>query len=169
MYPTTNFLIVIALLLISAELKAQKRTVIKDPEIEFSMEIPKKWKTRNDEYYFHIYNPKWEGSQLTLTYYNENTPRELGEIVDTRLNFSYPDIEGFKHKNTEELTIDGVPAYRIDYASKNGGEKIKNSEYIFIKEGQVWYVLVSIPMQTHEEQFPVFRKIAESLKCRFNY
>lgn len=148
---------------------AQKRTTITDPDIKFSLEIPRKWKTQNDEYYFHVFNPKWENSQLTLTYYNENTPRELGEIVDTRLTFSYPEIPGFKHRDTHELQIDGVTAYRVDYDSKSEGLKMKNSEYIFLKEGQVWYVLIAIPKENVEDQFPIFQKIAESLQCEYNY
>lgn len=146
---------------------SQKRIKIKDPEIEFSMELPKKWKTQNDDYYFFVLNPKWENTQLTLTYYNENTPRELEEIVDTRLTFSYPDIEGFKHKDTGFAEIDGVQALWVKYESKLEGIKMLNVEHIFIKEGQVWYILTSIPKEEFESRYATFEKIVLGLTCSY--
>lgn len=146
---------------------SQKRIRIKDPEIEFSLELPKKWKTQNDDYYFFVLNPKWENTQLTLTYYNENTPRQLDEIVDTRLRFSYPEIDGFKHKDTGFTEIDGVQALWVKYESKLERNKMLNVEYIFLKEGQVWYVLTSLPEEDFDSQHPILEEVVLSLQCRY--
>ena len=144
--------------------QGQERITIQDPEIVFSMDVPEGWKTRNDDYYFFVLNPKAKGSQLTITYYNENTPRDLVEIVDTRIKFSYPDIEGFKHIDSVPTTLSGEDALMVKYHSKKGKKKLYNEEYIFIKAGQIFYLLVTIPEEDKNNQLRSYQDVVLSFK-----
>jgi len=146
---------------------AQERVTIKDPEIEFSFELPKKWVTQNDDFYFYVFNPDWSNTQLAITYFNMNTPRELEEIVDTRKKFSYIEIEGYSYIDTKNLEIDGVTAYSVEYNSKSEDVKLANKEYIFVKEGQVFYLLFTTERRLYDERVAPFESLVKSFRCSY--
>ena len=145
----------------------QNRITITDSEIEFSLELPVGWETQNDDFYFHVFNPEWERAHLSITYYNENTPRKLDEIVDTRLIFSYPKIEGFKHLDTDLTTIDGVETISVHYQFMEDGIKMLSRETIFIKEGQIFYLNAAVEKNYLESRMVEFDTVVNSFQCRY--
>lgn len=145
---------------------AQERMTVTDPEIEFSFDLPDGWETKNDDYYFYILDPDSKSSQLSITYFNENTPRELDEIVETRLKYTYPEMKGFKHLETDLAEIDGVQSYVVKFKSKLRKKTLINHEYIFLKEGQVFYLLLTVD-QEEEGHLRRFSGILTSFSCRY--
>lgn len=149
-------------------LLAQDRMIIEDPEITFSFDLPKGWVSQDDDYYFMVFNPEWESTQLAITYYNLNTPRELEEVVDTRKKFSYPGLPGYKHIDTQHLEIDGVTAYAIAYSSRQEDLRLLNKEYIFIKEGQIFYLLFTATRENFDDRLPGFESLILGFSCSYN-
>ena len=146
---------------------AQERVTIKDPEIQFSFDLPKDWVTQNDDFYFYVFNPEWDNTQLAITYFNMNTPRELEEIVDTRKKFSYIEIEGYSYIDTKNLEIDGVTAYAVEYNSKSEDVKLINKEYVFVKEGQVFYLLFTTERKLYDERLLPFEFLVKGFRCQY--
>lgn len=71
---TINRILHIVLIVIPLASYGQKRTTIKDAEIEFSLEIPEKWQGFNSDFYFYIIPPKSNNDEhLAITYVDGDT------------------------------------------------------------------------------------------------
>lgn len=92
-----KLLISIAALLSTVILYAQKRITVTDPEIEFSYELPKKWKYVDNGYYIIVFSPSAIESEFLQITYTESGTADSEEhftfIIDKLLPINEKDFK----------------------------------------------------------------------------
>lgn len=131
----------------------QKRVTIDDPEIQFSVVVPKKWKQFNDDYYYYLIIPsKSRNEYLTITYLETND-QSPDKNFDVAVNYFYPRNEtGYKLLETGNDEVDGKPAKWGIFTSKYEGEEYKSILYMFIENNQIFKIR-GITLSSNFEQY----------------
>lgn len=146
---------------------AQKRVTIDDPEIQFSVVVPKKWRQFNDEYYYYLIIPSKNSNEyLTITYLETND-QSPDKNFDVAVNYSYPRNEtGYRLLETGTDEVDGKPAKWGIFISKYEGQEYKSVLYMFVENKQIFKVRGIALSSNFDQHIETFIRTIKSIRSK---
>jgi len=151
-------------LLVSPFSKAQTIHTVEDPEITFSMEIPKDWRVVDDGYTFAIVPPTGDYQVIEFTYY-ETSEVDLNKAFEfTVLAFNDTTELDTKILERGDDTVNEVAAKWALTSFEVEGQLLYRLVYLLIKDGQ-YYIFKGVSHPANIEHYrPIFEKVFRSLR-----
>lgn len=160
-----SFLLLIIIL--NTEAFGQKRQVVKDPEIEFSYELPKGWKTFDDEYYLYLIPRSRHGDENFSITYLETNRTDLEEQFESTLKHIYPLNEpGFKVIEQGDETVGESKAKWAIFDSEFENVKYRSYLFFFIQDRQIFKLRGTARLKNFEKHMPHFIRISKSMTSK---
>jgi hypothetical protein len=162
---TMKRIIQIALIVIPLVSYGQKRTTIKDPEIEFSLEIPKKWQGFNTDLYFYVIPPKSNDDEHLAITYVEADSANLSYLFE----FTIKDLYKLNEPNYKLIdkgtdTVGSSPAEWAIFESKVNSIEYKSVLYFFRQSGQTFKLRGTARKANYEKLENGFLSIIKSME-----
>jgi hypothetical protein len=146
---------------------SQIRETITDPEIEFSVEVPKGWLKYDDGYTYLLIIPSEFGDEnLSLTYFlNEDTC--LQKDFDISVKTMFPlNIPGYKLLSAGDNIIDKQSAKWAIFTSTINGTEYKSILYMFYKHRQAFTIQGTTRKQNFNIYVNDFEAVIKSLRIK---
>ena len=164
---TMKRILQLALIVISLDSYGQKRTTIKDPEIEFSLEIPKKWQGINSDVYFYVIPPESNNDEhLAITYVEADTAN-LSYMFEFTINDFYRLNEPnytLIDKGTD--TVGSSTAEWAVFESKVNSIEYKSLLYFFKQSEQIFKLRGTARKSNYEKFEKGFLSIIKSIESK---
>lgn len=146
---------------------AQKRQVVQDPDIEFSYELPKGWKTFDDEYYLYLIPRSRYGDENFSITYLETNRTDLEEQFDSTLKHFYPLNEpGFKVIDRGDETVGESEAKWAIFDSTLDNIKYRSYLFFFIENGQIFKLRGTARLKNFGKYKSQFLQISKSIESK---
>jgi hypothetical protein len=147
-------------------LNAQTVHTVEDPEITFSMEIPKDWRVEDDGYTFAIVPPSGGREYMEFTYY-ETSETDLEKAFDfTVLAFNGPDELDAKILVRGDDMINDAPAKWAKMSFEVDDTLYYRLVYLIIKDGQYYIFRGNALPDNFDFYRPIFERTIHSLETR---
>jgi hypothetical protein len=162
--PTVRILFLLIISFIAPEALGQTIHTIQDPEITFSIEIPKDWRVEDDGYTFAIVPPAGGREYLDFTYF-ETTETDLEKAFEfTVLAFNGPEALDTEIIDQGSDQVNGVPARWALLSLTTDSIPYHRLTYLLIKDGQYYIFQATAEPANFDYYRPKFEKAIKSLK-----
>lgn len=165
MYP--KFFTLLLAFGISTLLIAQKRVIIKDPELTFSYVLPAGWNNYDDDFYHYILNAD-SSAQITLTYFDgmcESLDDCYTGEVQGKLRSEFAD---FKLDYEKDDNIASTAAKWASFSGKTDGAEVKGLAFFFISHDQFFKITAFMNPDIPDESSDQIIDTVRSLTVRMN-
>lgn len=157
----------ILIITLPAALFCQKRQVVQDPDIEFSYELPKGWKTFDDEYYLYLIPRSRYGDENFSITYLETNRTDLEEQFDSTLKHFYPLNEpGFEVIDQGDETVGESEAKWAIFDSTLDNIKYRSYLFFFIENGQIFKLRGTARLKNFGKYKSQFLQISKSIESK---
>ncbi|MBO3698153.1 hypothetical protein [Roseivirga sp. E12] len=145
----------------------QKRQVVEDPDIEFSYELPKGWKTFDDEYYLYLIPRSRHGDENFSITYLETNRTDLEEQFKSTLKHFYPLNEpSFKVIDQGDETVGESKAKWAIFDSEFENIKYRSYLFFFIQNGQIFKLRGTARLDNFDKHRANFLRISKSIESK---
>jgi len=160
-------LIFIVFILIPIISIAQKRITIKDPEIEFSLEIPKRWQKHDNGYYYYLIPPSpYNDEHLSITYVESDTTN-LSYMFEFTINDFYRLNEAnYKLLDNGNDTVGLTLAKWAIFESKVNSIEYKSLLYFFKQNGQIFKLRGTARKENYDKYEKRYISIIKSIESK---
>jgi hypothetical protein len=156
------------LLAISVTTFSQEHHIVEDPEITFSIEIPKDWRVEDDGLTFAIVPPAGGREYLDFTYF-ETTETDLEKAFEfTVLAFNGPEALDTEIIDQGSDRVNGVPARWALLSLTTDSIAYHRLTYLLIKDGQYYIFKGTAKSANFEYYRPIYEKAIRSLETQPN-
>jgi hypothetical protein len=154
------------MLLLSAPASAQKRMVVKDPDLKFSYILPKGF-TAQDTDYYHLVRHSEGTATLSLTYFEGRCldlyDCYLGEVEALRHTHG----AAFAMQGNGSTEINGAQALWFHYElTPHDAAPRAIHTWLFIAKGQYFKIELTSSPEKYPSALPPFNALMQSLRIR---
>ena len=145
---------------------SQHRVSISDPEIEFSLEVPKNWQEYDDGYFYYLVIPTRNGDEHLSITYLETDDESPDENFEFSMKQFFPLNEpGYQLIETGNDQIDGKPAKWGVFTSEVEGIKYKSIVYMYIDYGQIFKFRGTARVANYNRYIGKFKNSIRSMRA----
>ena len=161
-----KFIILVQLLLLSVTALSQQRVKVVDPDLEFSVEVPEGWETKNTDYYYYVIMPaKLGNANISITYVEEDTDIPLDDIVKFKIEHFFPlNVPEFKLVESGNDAVGNTVAKWVTYSSSSEGVDFKSIHYFYSENGHTFEVVGMATSSTFDKYLPKIKKVIKSIR-----
>lgn len=144
---------------------SQKRFTVKDPEIEFSYELPTQWQRYDDGYNLYLKPPTQNNDEIFLITYLETDRTDLEPLFDFTINKLLPINEpGFTLKEKGDEKVRELDAKWAIFDTKIDDVTYRNFLFFFIENSQIFKLRGVARTHNFEKYKDSFLTISKSIR-----